>query len=148
MQMIRELRPSDREIFLSMCQEFYTSSAVLHPIPLSYMEETFQQVTSGSPYANGYLILNGQEPAGYLLTSTTYSNEVGGLVIWLEELYLNEASRGLGLGGEAMEYVRKNCPENVKRLRLEVTACNEGAIRLYERKGYEKLDYVQMVMDF
>ncbi len=146
--MIRELKQSDKEVFLAMCQEFYASPAVLHAIPVCYMEETFRQVTSGSPYASGYLICHEQEPVGYLLTSTTYSNEVGGLVLWLEELYLNEASRGLGLGGEAMEYVRKNCPENVRRLRLEVTPCNEGAIRLYERKGYEKLNYVQMVQDF
>ena len=120
-----------------MCQKFYQSSAVLHGIPAANMEETFRRIVAGSPYAQGYL-----------LTSTTYSNEVGGLVIWLEELYLEEKFRGLGLGGAAMEYIRQNCPADVRRLRLEVTPCNQGAIRLYERKGYEKLDYIQMVQDF
>lgn len=145
--MIRELQQSDKEIFLEMCKKFYASPAVLHSIPVSYMEETFRQVTSGSPYANGYLLTHEGVPAGYLLTSTTYSNEVGGLVLWLEELYLDEAFRGHGLGGEAMEYARKQCPAGVKRLRLEVAADNQ-AIHLYERKGYEKLDYIQMVQDF
>lgn len=133
-----------------MCQEFYRSSAVLHEIPAAYMEETFRRVTSGSPYARGYILSKDEhsEPSGYLLTSITYSNEAGGLVLWLEELYLRESARGLGLGSEAMEYVKKNRPADVKRLRLEVTAHNSGAIRLYERLGYEQLNYVQMVQDF
>lgn len=146
--MIRELRQEDREVFLEMCKKFYQSSAVLHGIPTANMEETFRRVVAGSPYAQGYLLTHQGETAGYLLTSTTYSNEVGGLVIWLEELYLEEKFRGLGLGGAAMEYIRQNCPADVRRLRLEVTPCNQGAIRLYERKGYEKLDYIQMVQDF
>ena len=48
-----------------------------------------------------------QRPSGYCSPASPYSNEVGGLVLWLEELYLRESARGLGLGSEAMEYVKK-----------------------------------------
>ena len=35
-----------------------------------------------------------------------------------------------------------------KRFRLDVTADNEGAIRLYERMGFSELEYKPMVIDF
>ena len=48
------------------------------------------------------------------------------------------------LGTEALEWFRKEY-ESARRLRLEVNRENEGAIRLYQRKGYHFLEYLQMV---
>ena len=83
-------------------------------------------------------------PAGYILVSHTWSNEVGGMVALLEELYFVPEFRGKGLGTEALEWFRKEY-ESARRLRLEVNRENEGAIRLYQRKGYHFLEYLQMV---
>ena len=63
-----------------------------------------------------------------------------------EELYLKEEARGKGYGSRYFEAVMKARPE-VKRFRLEVTRSNEGAVRLYQKLGFEFLDYDQMVLD-
>ena len=49
--MIRKLEKKDREEYLKMAHEFYHSPAVLHPIPDSYMEKTFDECVNDSVYA-------------------------------------------------------------------------------------------------
>lgn len=43
-----------------------------------------------SPYVAAYIAEHQGAPAGYGLVSLTYSNEAGGLVVWLEELYIRD----------------------------------------------------------
>ena len=44
------------------------------------------------------------------------------------------------------QWMREQYPD-ARRLRLEVNRENVGAARLYEKTGYQKLDYDQMVLD-
>ena len=144
--MIREMTAQDEKRYLDMGQEFYSSNAVLHPIPREIYHKNFQEMLQGSPYIKGYIIEKDGQTAGYMILSFTYSSEVGGMVVLIEELFLHENFRGCGLGTEALDFVRKQFP-HADRFRLEVTPDNGGAARLYARKGFEPLDYRQMVID-
>ena len=85
--MIRELKQEDRELYLKMAHDFYHSPAVLHPVPDSYLERTFEECMNGGTYAKAFILEYEGEPAGYGLVSKTFSQEAGGHVYWLEELY-------------------------------------------------------------
>ena len=98
--MIRSISEKDRELYLQLTEEFYHSAAVLHAVPRTYMEKTFEEITSSGVYAEGFFICDGEEVCGYALISKSFSQEVGGKVVWLEEIYLRENSRGKGLGKE------------------------------------------------
>ena len=75
-----------------------------------------------------------------------YSAEVGGRCVFLEEIYLRPEFRGRGLGIEILTWIEKQYP-TARRFRLEVNQINQGAVRLYEKAGYEYLRYEQMVID-
>ena len=145
-RMIRALQRKDRETFLALSDRFYSSEAVLHAVPRAYHEEAFEEIVGGSPYAAGYLLESEGKAVGFALTATSYSRESGGKILWLEELYLLEEYRSRGLGREffafAEEFARKN---GYARIRLEVEENNVRARALYERLGYEPLEYVQMI---
>lgn len=79
--------------------------------------------------------------------SLTYSNEAGGLVVWLEELYIRDFARGFGLGTELIGYIENQYRDRAVRFRLEVEEENHAAVRLYRRKGYTSLPYAQMVKE-
>ena len=66
--------------------------------------------------------------------------------MFIEEIFLKEEFRGMGLGTEIMAWMEAEYPE-VRRFRLEVTQVNQSAIRLYEKSGYQYLWYDQMVFD-
>lgn len=146
--MIRPITQEDRETYLSLCWEFYHSPAVLHPVGDGHFERTFQAMISGSPFVRGYLLEQDGAAAGYALLAVTFSQEAGGEVWWIEELYLREEFRGKGLGTELFSYLEENRPGTVARFRLELEPDNLDARRLYERMGFSDLGYQQMVREF
>lgn len=144
--MIRALQKEDRELFLSLSEQFYHSAAVLHPIPHAYHEDAFDAIVGGSPYAAGYVVEADGKAVGIALTATTYSRESGGKVLWLEELYILDEYRSRGLGREFFAFAESLARrEGYARIRLEVEEANVRARSLYERLGYAPLEYCQMV---
>ncbi len=143
--MFEELTVHDESIFIELMHEFYHSPAVLHSVPDTHFQRTFHEIINGSPYAQAFLFRKNGETAGYGLLAKTYSAEAGGLVVWLEEVYIREAFRGLGIGSQFFQFIEKIYEGKAARLRLEVEPDNEGAIRLYERLGYQELPYRQMI---
>lgn len=144
--MIRRFTPEDRSIFLEMSNEFYHTHAVDHVIPRENMTATFDTILKGSPYADGAILEMDGKPVGYGLISLTYSGEVGGLSVLLEELYIREEYRSAGLGKSFFAWAEEQYPE-AKRFRLEVTESNTRAEALYRRLGFERLSYIQMIKD-
>lgn len=146
--MIRRLKQEDRDVYLKMAHDFYHSPAVLYPIPDSYIERTFEECMNEGAYALGFILEYEGQTAGYGLVAKTFSQEAGGYVYWLEELYILEEYRSKGLGSEFFAYVEEHKEEGVKRFRLEVEEDNVRAAALYERLGYKPLAYKQMKKEF
>lgn len=145
--MVRKVKEADRELYLTLVKEFYSSEAVLHPIPAEYMTATFEEMMRSGDYVRGYLLSAGEETAGYALISLTFSQEAGGRVAWIEEIYIRPAFRGRGLGKEFFTYMEEHVESKVKRMRLELEPDNRQAKKLYEALGYEDLGYAQMVKE-
>ena len=145
--MIRKMAPSDRELYLSMTREFYNSDAVLHGVDESFINNTFDEMMRSDDYVLGYILEHDGSPAGYGLLSKTFSQEVGGLVILVEELYVTPEYRSHGLGRVFFKFIEDGPGKDARRFRLEVTKCNDRAISLYKKLGYSQLDYIQMVKD-
>lgn len=58
--------------------------------------------------------------------------------VFIYDIVIDEAQRGRGLGSAAMRALEEEATRiGVKAISLHVFATNEGAIRLYERLGYE-----------
>lgn len=144
--MLRPITAADEPVYCRLAHEFYRSNAVAHPIPDSHIRRTFQTILSGSPYAAAYLIEDGGQTAGYALLAVTWSQEGGGQTVWIEELYILPAFQGRGLGRSFFEALPRLYPQ-AARFRLEVEADNLRAKALYQRMGFDFLDYQQLVRD-
>ncbi len=144
--MIRKYQSSDHNAVLQLMAEFYSSSAVLHPVPLSHLEGTLHQVEANSPYIDMLVVEHNQQAVGYMQLSLTHSTESGGLVVLLEELYISNNYQGRGLGKQALQYMLDNYT-HASRFRLEVCATNVGAVSLYKRMGFSQLHYDQYILE-
>lgn len=142
---IKEISEKDREDYLQMAKEFYSMSCCDHSVDSSHFENAFDFCLTQNPYSKIFILQYDGQVAGYANIAFTYSIEAGGKVVLLEELFIKEQFRGKGLGRTFFEYVETNYP--AKRYRLEVTDCNVGAKKLYEKLGYSYLNYLQMLKD-
>lgn len=143
---LREMTAADRDIVMPMVTEFYQSPAVEHGVPLPILERSFAAAAGDEPLIWGLLLLEGEEPAGYCYVTESYSAEVGGRCLLVEELYLKPMCRGKGYGSQVFAWLMEEYPRHV-RIRLEVTQENRGAVQLYKKLGFRFLNYGQMVID-
>ncbi len=141
--MIRKFTEADKSIFIKMCMDFYSGDGVDHTIPSSFAERTFEKLIKGSQFCEAYGYEKDGALLGYVLLAFTYSNEAGGDVVWIEELYTLPEARGCGVASELLDYIIDNYKSAV-RFRLEVTDANKDAERLYMKKGFTALNYRQM----
>ena len=143
---IRDVNANDRDTYLNLATGFYSGEATLHSINLDHTNRTFDECVKGSPFARAVLLEEDGKPAGFALFAFTWSNESGGMVAWLEELYVDPSFRGRQLGSQFMEWMLQEY-SGFSRIRLELTRNNHGARKLYARYGLIPLDYEQMVLD-
>lgn len=140
---------ADKQKYIALSHEFYHSAAVLHPVPDSNLEVTFDEAIKGNPCIGLYLLDFDGQTAGYLLTAVTYSQEAGGKVVWIDEIYVKPDYRGKGIGGAAIKEIIDAAKRNgVARIRLEYEPDNTAAVRLYEKLGFKKLGYSQMCIEY
>ena len=144
MKHIRNITRKDREVYISLAEQFYATDAVMAPIPRAHFERAFEEMLSSDTYASAWLFEEDATVCGYAQIAKTYSQEAGGRVIWIEELYLLPEHRGKGFGSMFFDFLEKEFPDTA-RFRLEVEDENEGAVRLYERIGYERIPYQNMM---
>ena len=141
----RQIEPRDLTIYIAMATDFYGSPAVLHSIPADHIENTAKAVLDGSPFADIYIFERDGAVVGYGLLAHTHSQEAGGMVCWLEEIYVRPHLRGAGIGGAFLEFVKKTIP--AARYRLEVEPDNVRVKDLYHRHGFEVMGYESYVLE-
>ncbi len=146
--MIRKICREDRETYITLAKEFYRAGVTLEVVDTKNIEITFNELMRSDVYAECYIIEHEGNVAGFALLAKTFSQEAGGLVIWLEELYIRPEYRSKGLGSEFFEYLEKNMDSSVKRIRLEVEEENTRVVKLYEKMGFKWFNYDQMVKEY
>ena len=144
---IRPVTQRDREVYLRFAEDFYSTDAVLRPIPAEYHERNFAEIVRPDGQLRAFLFEVSGKPAGFAQFSLGWSAEVGGRMVWVEDIYVLAEFRGHGIGSAFFRRLFHDYDGSACRYRLEVEADNEGAQRLYGRMSFEELPYMQMIRD-
>ena len=143
--LIRKIKSTDKQIYTEMAKDFYSSPAVLESIPEENILNSFDLFLAGTPYGDAFILESDGHTVGYGILAYTHSQEAGGRVVWIEEIYVKAEYRGCGFGSEFLEFVKKSIP--ARRYRLETEPENERAAALYRRHGFGHFDYVNYKLD-
>ncbi len=140
--MIRKMQAKDASQVLEMMRVFYASPAVLSNGSEEIFQNDVAECVSDSPYLEGYVFEQDGVIQGYTMLAKSFSTEFGKRCIWIEDLYVRPECRGKGLGGAFLQHVQDLYPGAL--FRLEAEQENEGAVRLYEKMGFEVLPYLEL----
>lgn len=142
--MIRPVTAQDKETYLRLTDHFYHSDAVLHPVPEAYRLATWEELMRGNTYLECFFDEADGDVRGFLLLAYTFSQESGGKVAWIEEIFVEPEYRGQGIGHDFFRFLREQIEPTCTRLRLEVEPDNDRAKKLYREMGFRDLPYAQM----
>jgi GNAT superfamily N-acetyltransferase len=139
---IRLMTKQDKPVIFEMMKVFYASPAVLSNGSDEIFSADIENCVNDSPYLEGYVIENEEEIQGYAMVAKSFSTEFGKPCMWIEDLYIKDEYRGLGLGNMLLEFITNKYMGCI--FRLEVEEENERAIKLYQKCGFEVLPYMEM----
>lgn len=141
---IREMRQEDKDIVIDMMRRFYSSDALITNGSEEIFASNVDNCLNGSPYVEGFIFTVEGKVAGYGMLAKSFSTEFGSECIWIEDIYLEEEYRGRGIGSRFIQYVKDRYADKV--LRLEAESDNKKAIATYEKNGFRKLPYMELVL--
>ncbi|MBQ8391310.1 MAG: GNAT family N-acetyltransferase [Clostridia bacterium] len=139
---IRIMNEKDKSDILEMMRVFYASPAVHTNGSDEIFQSDIENCINDNPYLEGYVIEDSNGIQGYAMVAKSFSTEFGKPCIWIEDLYIKEDCRGLGLGNMLMDFITQNYTDCI--FRLEVEEENERAVKLYKKCGFTVLPYMEM----
>jgi ribosomal protein S18 acetylase RimI-like enzyme len=75
---------------------------------------------------------------GYAILIYYWSNEYGGELVTVDELYVKVPWRNRGIGTRFIDSLASNCPRGTVGVQLEVTPFNRRALAYYEKIGFRR----------
>ena len=135
----RVARADEDDLVVEMSVALYGDAAAAMGITPSRVRATLGTLRS-EPVRGRALVLDSRGTlAGFCLLASFWSNELGGEVCVIDELYLKEDWRGFGHATALVETLktdRSMWPARPVAFELEVSPGNPDARRLYERLGF------------
>lgn len=139
---IRYMKEQDRQQILEMMRNFYASEAVFTNGSEEIFNTDIDNCIKENPYIEGYVFENGGRIQGYAMLAKSFSTEFGKACIWIEDIYVKEEYRGLGIASRFLRFIEQKYPNCLFRLEVELE--NERAVNVYKRSGYDLLPYMEM----
>lgn len=158
---LRSMTEADRGAVTELMRAFYASDAVLTAGSDEIFNNDISACVSDNPYLEGYVFTvtgqpgdeagdngpsaNAEEIVGYAMIAHSFSTEYGKPCIWIEDIYLREEARGLGLASKFFEFLKSEYPNALHRLESE--RGNLRAMEFYKRKDFSEMPYVELFRD-
>lgn len=131
-----ELR-AGTEADVPLLLSFIRAMAAFEKLPVSATEESLRAALFGDrPAAHTLLAFVDGTPIAYVTYFFAFTTMIGKRSLWLEDLFVEPAFRGKGIGQALMAYLADIAVQNdCARFEWVVLDWNESAIRFYERLG-------------
>jgi ribosomal protein S18 acetylase RimI-like enzyme len=130
---------------IEMMKDFYAELDV--EVDTARFSETIRYLLAHPDQGQIVLMFDGKELAGFSIIIQHWSNEYGGTILLVDELYVKPAARGKGLGRNFFAMLKRERPWQVRTMILEVARRNTHAQGFYESLGFSEKENNLMTMD-
>ena len=132
----RKATLEDIPALVDLMQEFY--AAANYPLDRQWAAAGFSALLQDYSRGAVWVVSHDSEPAGYVVLTTRFSMEYGGLDAFIDDLFIRPAYRRRGLGRAALDALFGECERRkVLAVHVEVGHDNVAAKALYRSYGLE-----------
>ena len=135
----RAATPADDDAVVALSLALYVEDPATDPVPAEHTRRTLEALRARPARGQVVVLDVAGSVCGFALLVSVWSNELGGEVCSIDELYVAPSARGGGHGSallEALARAAPPCPPEAVALALEVTPDNSRARALYQRLGF------------
>jgi ribosomal protein S18 acetylase RimI-like enzyme len=140
--MWRRATLDDADHIVAMCKALNEEDPGTHTVPEQYTRQTIAKLHREPNRGVIALLEDGTRPGGYAFLIPFWSNELGGDVCVIDEIFVMPALRSHGHGRKLIEMVKQGhgvWPEKPVAVDLEVSPKNKRARALYEQLGFKSI---------
>ena len=137
--MWRPARPEDDDAIATLCENLYRGDPSSDPVPIGQLARTLAALEDEPARGRALALELAGAVEGYALLISVWSNELGGEICTLDEIYVSAAARGAGHASRLVDQLARGegpWPGRPVALELEVSPENVRARALYERLGF------------
>ena len=120
----------------AMMRALYAEDEAASPVDQARFAENIKFLVSHPWRGSIILFGEGGSLCGYALVVPYWSNEFGGTLLFIDELFVVPEARRRGIGRSFFKYLDEVRPFEAVALALEVSPSNKDARRLYESLGF------------
>ncbi len=121
---------------LAMMRALYLEDPPSVPVDPDRFELTIEQFLAEPSRGSVIVFAEADETRGYALLVPYWSNEYGGTIVHVDELFVVPAARSRGIARQFFEFLSRTRPFDAVAIALEVSPANLRAQRLYESLGF------------
>lgn len=133
----RKIKASEKKIVTGLIKDFYKEIPGIRGITDEKIKKTFSAFAKDPGKGQIVVIEKDKTIAGYAVLANFWSNEWGGNVLFLDEIYLKPDFRGQGIGRGFINYLIKKKYNRATAIQLEVAPTNKQAKALYKSIGFK-----------
>jgi GNAT superfamily N-acetyltransferase len=137
---IRRATPLDVPIILTFIRELAEYEKLADAV-VATDDDLYVALFGERPVIEAVIATKDDEPVGYALFFPTFSTFLGKPGMYLEDVYVRPAARGLGIGRKLLEHLaRITVQRGWGRLEWSVLDWNEPSINFYKKMGATPMD--------
>ena len=123
---------------LTMMHGLYTEDEAASPVDRSRFPLTIDFFLANPSQGRIVLFEEGLSLRGYALLVPYWSNEFGGPLVVVDELFVTPEARNRGIATSFFRFLGEQKPFDAVALALEVSPGNTRALRLYQSLGFAR----------
>jgi predicted GNAT family acetyltransferase len=140
----RPLRHTDYSELKRMIHALYVEDPVNEKITDKKISKTVLELCKKPCKGKIIIFEKGKVTIGYSIIIFYWSNEYGGNILHIDELYVKPEHRELGAATCFFKHIARTYRGKVVALQLEVSPSNTGAMNYYQKLGFKKAKNVHL----
>ncbi len=145
--MWRTANATDEEQIVAMCEKLYQEDPSPHSVSSEQTKRTLAKLRSEKIRGKAVVLEIDKKITGYALLISFWSNELGGEICYIDELYVRSDYRGNGYASLLVKKLMQGdpiWPNRIVAVELEVTPQNSKAKTLYSKLGFSPAKNTKM----